>query len=314
MTRFTSSLRLVVGIAIRRRNRGRNPIAFPSDKSCLTPYSLMFSRIFSLSVFCTLASFLAPLATAGLLTVETDMGGKATVDILYIIQSGQKEASEASYSVKDGSGLDKSKNSGEITVEIPDQDKVEAVAVRSKVTDPAAIGGERKTVARMGYKGKSGTNLQSFEPLDVDLFLPSDEDVILLADYDIPLFLRNGIAFSKGQEFTSMNGLIASLSGLVFRDASSLFTSSDDFFFDLSIGVKSPQWDSLPLYDGQVTVASHLEFRRIPEPSTWALTIGMLMFLIWRHSGSRFPIGFGYSTPLIEVARAARRAQAHDRN
>lgn len=234
-------------------------------------------------MFCTLASFFSPLATAGLLTVQTDTGGKATVDVLYT------NGSSAAYTIVDGSIADKSKKAGEVTAKILNQDEVKAAAVRSQVTDPN--GAWKKTVARMGYQGALATNLQSLEPLDVDLFLPADENVVLLSDYDIPLFLLNGIAFSEGQEFTSINGLIANVSGLVFRDVSSLFTSSDDSFFDLSIDVDSPLWDSLPLYSGQVTVTSQLEFRQIPvpEPNMWPPIIGILVFLIWRHSGSWFP-------------------------
>ncbi len=229
-----------------------------------------------------LALVWVPLATAGLLTVETDAGGTATVDIEYI------NGGNASSIVVDGMAGDNSKKSGEITVKIGSQDEVSGAAVRSKVTGDANIK-MRRTVAKMGYKGKLiDTTLQSFEPLDVDIFLPSDEDVILLSDYDIPLFLLNGIFFLQGQEFASIDGLIPNVSGLVFRDASSLF-SSDDEFFNLSIAVGSPLWDNLPLYNGQVTVASQLEFRQIPEPGTGALIAGILIFLIRRHSGSQHP-------------------------
>ena len=228
----------------------------------------------------------ASLAAAGPLTVFTESGGTATIDILYI------GGGEGGGVVKDGGAGDTNTKAGEITYTVQDEDQVRAAALRAKVKipDPANPGKYIKAVSKMGYKGALGTSLQSFEPLDVDQFVPPDENLILLFDFDIPLFLQSGVDFSEGQVLTVVNGSIAGVNGLVFRDASSLFTAPDSFF-DVFIALDSPLWNDLPLYSGQVTVASHLEFRLLVEPGTLALVIGMLLFLVWRHSGPRLLSG-----------------------
>lgn len=76
MTRLKDFLRIVVGFVARRENRGLNPIAFPSDKSCLTRFSGVGNcalRGALASVFLLLAAMWAPISSAGLVsTVHVD--------------------------------------------------------------------------------------------------------------------------------------------------------------------------------------------------------------------------------------------------
>ena len=242
------------------------------------------------------------LAFAGPLTVFTESGGYATLDVAYI------DGSAGSSKVVDGGIGDTNQKAGEITHKIDDEDKVRAAALRAKVkvenpSHPASGPKYLPSVAKMGYKGKlpGETNLQFFEPLDVDQFVPPQDDLILLFDYDIPVFLQNGVHFSVGQVLTAVNGSIAGVAGLVFRDATSLFAGPADFF-DVAFDLQSPLFDTLPLYSGQLTVASRLQFR-LAEPGTLALVIGVLLLLIWRGMNPRTPVN--RRTALAVKARAA---------
>ena len=249
----------------------------------------------------------ASLALAGPLTVFTEPGGSATLDIAYI------DGSAGSSQVVDGGVGDTNPVAGQITHKIENQDEVRAAALRAKVkvenpSPPASGPKYLPSVAKMGYKGKlpGETNLQFFEPLDVDQFVPPQDDLILLYDYDIPLFLQNGVHFSAGQVLTAVNGSIAGVAGLVFRDATSLFAGPVDFF-DVALDLQSPLFDTLPLYSGQLTVASRLQFR-LAEPGTLALVVGLLLLMIWRDVNPRTPVN--RRTALAVKARAARQAAA----
>ncbi len=211
-------------------------------------------------------------ARAGKLTVFTPPGGTVNVGLAYI---GGGIAEE---SYVEGGKKDESTTAGEFTITIKDQTSLIDAAVRSAVKVPAPAGSKEKYLKFVDKLSFHTIGLQSYEPLDIEQFVPRDENLILMADFDVPLFLQSGAGFFEGQHLNVVNGRVAGIEGLVFRDISSLFTTPESFY-DVLIDLFAPSVNTLPLYSGEVTVSTHLQFR-LTEPDSAAL-LSALLLAMW---------------------------------
>lgn len=213
-------------------------------------------------------------SSAGPVSVHTPVGGSVTIAV------GYKDGSEVSQLSKDGSAIDEDKTEGVFKYTIKDEDTVTAALVRS---DKKVKGFPQIGKLKLGSAG-----LQSFEPIDIFTFFSSDLSTILFSDIDVSAFTSAGISLSEDDVLTAVNGVVAGLDGVIFRDAASLFAGAD--FFSLSLSVNSPLLDNLPRYSGAVTVGSALQFR-LPEPGTLSLVVVMLATLAgfskWRNGVRR---------------------------
>ncbi len=107
----------------------------------------------------------------------------------------------------------------------------------------------------------NGPDMTLLEPFVLSTFVRTDADTDILAVFDVAAFLETGFEFQEGDQFEVVDGQIAEISGIQFKDA-----SDAQFPFDYS-------FEGLPDLDGAFVEVTQFsaEFLPIPEPSTAAL-------------------------------------------
>ncbi len=216
---------------------------------------------------------------AGPVTVVTPVGGKVIIGGVYT------KGGSFDFPSMDGSALDEDKNPGSFKYTIKDENDLKLAGIRSV---EKVKGFPQLVMLDLGIAG-----LRSFEPIDIFPFSSTDPDIILLARIDVPSFIVGGSSFSEDQVFSVVNGLLSGTDGIVFRDASSLFTGVGSFF-DVFIDLESPALDNLPLYSGDARVGPAMKFR-VPEPGSLALVILGIMAVATATRSRRVRSGPGTS-------------------
>lgn len=192
---------------------------------------------------------------AGPVTIRPPDGGKVEVNVKY-----RNGTTMALAGLRDNGPGDEDPRLGFFKITVPQESDARTIDVKSLGANGAAA----LNVMDFGLAG-----LLSFEPIDLFAFTSTNLNTILLASFDVTAFIASGNPFTEGQNLTVVNGSVAGVSGLSFRDASGLFTVSS--FFDVFVELTPPVIDGLPLYNGNATVIPAIEFRRVPEPATLVL-------------------------------------------
>lgn len=194
---------------------------------------------------------------AGPVTIVTPDGGK--VEVNFTLNNG----ATGRLVVKDNDPADENKELGKFTFTIPNEAGTRSVEIKTLRVD-----GGHPVFFKMDF-GLAG--LLSYEPIDLFAFSSIDANMILLSVMDVSTFISGGVSFSEGQVLPVENGLASGVDGVIFYDASGLFSGVGSFF-DVFADLDPTLIGNLPLYSGDVFVGPNVGFR-ISEPGSLMLMV-----------------------------------------
>lgn len=196
-------------------------------------------------------------AWAGPVTIATPSGGK--VEVNFTLNNG----TTGRLVVKDNDPADENKELGKFTFTIPNEAGTRSVEIKTLRAD-----GGHPVFSKMDF-GSAG--LLSYEPIDLFTFSSVDANTILLSVMDVSTFISGGVGFSEGQVLQVVNGLASGVDGVIFYDASVLFSGVGSFF-DVFFDLDPTLIGNLPMYGGDVLVGPSVGFR-VPEPGSLVLVV-----------------------------------------
>jgi hypothetical protein len=222
-----------------------------------------------LGLLCAALSMALP-AKAGNFFIQVDPG--TTVD-LNLVQ-GPPPGKSVPRTVTDGGPGDLDPKPGKVWIFVdPDIQKSLLYVTTHKII-------QGKEVYSDPLPATPPVTFTSYEPFDLPSFIKMITGAPLVVVSELESLKNSGFVFHEGDVFDVTAGTISGVSGFTFRDGQNLPSDVGQALSDL----QDPSYvATLPLFSGQVTVASIDHVLPVPEPTAMTMAaLGLLLTLAIR--------------------------------